>query len=134
MCLFYLNCNSKKQIRRTSSSTSFYGYSKDIVYYNPKNPNDCLTKFDAEMSSFEYFFIIIPIIFIIIAIFIMYRKLKNCNYDDKVDNEINNTSNFIALVSNDFYSYPIILHNKNNNNNVYNYPISTNLNNPNSNN
>ena len=63
----------------------------------------------------------------------MYRNFKNSNHDNDLDHETNNTSNLTTPVSNDFNSYPITPDN-NNNNNVYNYPISTNLNNQNFNN
>ena len=104
---YYFIVANKTYICRPSGSESIRpDHSKDLVYYDPENPNDCLTEYETNLPLFCYFFILLPVIFILIGICFMTGKCdnKNNNNDNYTNVETNNTSDNISPTSgrNDF--------------------------------
>ena len=85
-----------------SSSSSYPDKSKNKVYYNIDNPNECLTECDLSSVTIFYFLLILPIIGLVFPIFYVYKERKticseesdlNNNYTAPDSNNYNNTLN-----------------------------------------
>lgn len=60
----------------SSSISSNSKNAKGIVYFNTKNPSECLTDYDKQSSILFLIFIILPVIFIIIGGVILIANIK----------------------------------------------------------
>ena len=94
---YYFIVANKTYICRPSGSESIRpDHSKDLVYYDPENPNDCLTEYETNRPIFQYFLILIPVPFIFIGIYFMIKNIIECcsknNNNNYTNVETNNTS------------------------------------------
>ncbi len=61
------------------------------VYYNPNDPEDCSTDYDSSVNIILFACLLIPVVFILIAVI----KLKEVNKRLNIINELNNTGKLV---------------------------------------
>ena len=67
-------------------------HSKDLVYYDPSNPNDCLIEYKTNRPFYIYLVFILPVFFIIGGFIEMIKNIK-CGYYIEKNNYDNNENN-----------------------------------------
>lgn len=67
------------------SSSNYPGTTNKTVYYDSKDPSKCMTEFSKSNNNFFFLFIIIPVVFIVVAV-INIRKIRK---RVKLVNELN---------------------------------------------
>lgn len=79
MCspIYYYEVDGKNYKCNSNFSTSMsIDHSKNKIYYDSQNPSNCKTEFGSSFSSFVYIFIIIPIVFVIVAVWNIMKANK----------------------------------------------------------
>ena len=110
--IYYFNVsNITYECESNETSSLRPDNSSNLVFYDPSNPNDCLTEYEIKSSFYVYFFFFIPLVPIIVGICFMKNGMKchccnkNNNNDKYVNIEINNKSHLVAgseMGTNDF--------------------------------
>ena len=78
--IYYFNVsNITYECKSNYESTSYPDFSKDLIYYNPLNPEDCLTQYEVDKSSFDNIFYLLGSIIIFIGgIYIIVISIDGC--------------------------------------------------------
>ena len=86
--IYYFNIsNVTYECKSNYESTKYPDTSKNLVYYNPLNPKDCLTQFDADKFLFNQIFNLLGSIIIIgVGISIIVRSV-DCCYNSNKDHD-----------------------------------------------
>jgi len=75
--VFYYNVNGERFTCRTEYSSSIgVSASQRKVYYDSKNPQNCVTDYEVKKPIYMYLFILIPLIFIVVGIVLMSKVRK----------------------------------------------------------
>ena len=89
---YYYNVNGKDYFCTSSTSSSINpGTNNKTVYYDSKNPTNCLTEYSKSNNIFLLIFMILPIIFIFIGIINMIKINKRV----RIINELNQKGKLI---------------------------------------
>ena len=120
------NNTTEYSCKSSTSSTTYPDQNKKTVYYNPENPNECKTEFDIDPTFIFYFLLIIPILFILGGIFLIYREIR---YIRSLESgSVNYT---YPIPNNNGYNPDFPVYNNNCNTPAYNYPNTNNMDNSN---
>ena len=91
--IYYFNIsNVTYECKSNYKSTSYPDFSKNLVYYNPSNPENCLTQHEISKSLFDnIFYIFGSIITIGGSIIVTVREITcNCKKKEDIDEPVNN--------------------------------------------
>ena len=90
--IYYYEVNGKNYTCHSNSSSSLNpGTKNKNVYYDSKNPSNCLTEFSKTTNNFLIIFVIIPLIIIVVEII----NLKKVRKRLKIINELNKSGKLI---------------------------------------
>ncbi len=84
--VYYFEVNGEEYICPSTSSSSIYpGTENKTVYYNSKNPEECMTEYTISSNTTLLFAIILPLIFIVFSLIKIHKvnqrigKIKELN-------------------------------------------------------